>query len=120
MCDVALGSYYSRQGETHRGLLGWFVYFKVRWSKMERGRGQSAPPPVQATAGVYFFLMFWLFTGIYATVISIFYILYYMYIYVLRIFYFRSRGRGVRVGVKYVNNAPVPGAKHNVDTRDAH
>ena len=46
---------------------------------MERGRGQSAPPPVQATAGVYFFLMFWLFTGIYATVISIFYILYYMY-----------------------------------------
>ena len=53
---------------------------------MERGRGQSAPPPVQATAGVYFFLMFWLFTGIYATVISIFYILYYMYIYVLRVF----------------------------------
>ena len=63
MCDVALGSYYSRQGETHRGLLGWFVYFKVRWSKMERGRGQSAPPPVQATAGVYFFLMFWFVYG---------------------------------------------------------
>ena len=44
MCDVALGSYYSRQGETHRGLLGWFVYFKVLYVGVKWREAEARAP----------------------------------------------------------------------------